>query len=310
MWYGLPVLPNCIFIFIRSAIFTGPGGSWVEDSTPDLLLGAGRRLSQGFASVFCFYFGVLNFLNFARLQSLNSDWAWVLKWKFCCTMHSHRFSLRSSGVGRYWSGKVGYWYFLPFFFLLIRPRDLHCTDTSLLSKRRSISRVHTQNCCAWTYPTRQKFRRFEAGRRYKVTAEITSATPRRMVKIACDLTAVKCTKDSRRWLQKFALPATKLRKNVKAPSAGCCDSLLFLFLSLSRLICKPESHVFWAWSRINTICIDGRVVGTSDSESVGRGSIHGGRKSNFFPPFFSSWSNFFFSSFQSRMIYQNKSEKL
>ena len=48
-----------------------------------------------------------------------------------------------------------------------------------------------------------------------------------MIKIACDLTTVKCTKDARRWLQKFALPATKLRKNVKAPSAGCCESLLF-----------------------------------------------------------------------------------
>ena len=29
----------------------------------------------------------------------------------------------------------------------------------------------------------------------------------------------------------------------------------FLFLSLSRLICKPQSHVFWAWSRVNAICI-------------------------------------------------------
>ena len=28
--------------------------------------------------------------------------------------------------------------FLAFFFLFIRPRDLHCTDKSLLSKRRSI----------------------------------------------------------------------------------------------------------------------------------------------------------------------------
>ena len=43
--------------------------------------------------------------------------------------------------------------FLAFFFLLIRPRDLDCTDTSLLSKRRSISRVHTHvkapsaGCC-------------------------------------------------------------------------------------------------------------------------------------------------------------------
>ena len=43
----------------------------------------------------------------------------------------------------------------------------------------------------------RNFRHFAAGRRYKVTAEITSATPRRMIKIACDLTAVKCTKDAR-----------------------------------------------------------------------------------------------------------------
>ena len=60
----------------------------------------------------------------------------------------------------------------------------------------------------------------------------------------------------------------------------------FKFLSLSRLICKPQSHVFWAWSRVNAICIDGRVVSTSDSESVGPSSIPGGRKSNFFSFFF------------------------
>ena len=33
------------------------------------------------------------------------------------------------------------------FFLFICPRDIRYTDTSLLSKWRSISRVHTQNCC-------------------------------------------------------------------------------------------------------------------------------------------------------------------
>ena len=33
-------------------------------------------------------------------------------------------------------------------------------------------------------------------------------------------------------MQKFALPATKLRKNVKAPSAGCCDSLLFIVYNM------------------------------------------------------------------------------
>ena len=45
----------------------------------------------------------------------------------------------------------------------------------------------------------RNFRRFEAGRRYKVTAEITSVTQdAEMLKIACDLTTVKCTKDVRR----------------------------------------------------------------------------------------------------------------
>ena len=46
------------------------------------LLGAVRRPSQGIASVFCFYlwFSCPKFP--ARLQSPNSDWAWVLKWKF------------------------------------------------------------------------------------------------------------------------------------------------------------------------------------------------------------------------------------
>ena len=40
----------------------------------------------------------------------------------------------------------------------------------------------------------RNFRHFEAGRTYKVTAELT-AIPRRMTKIACDLTTVKCTKE-------------------------------------------------------------------------------------------------------------------
>ena len=33
----------------------------------------------------------------------------------------------------------------------------------------------------------------------------------------------------------FALPATKLRKNVKAPSAGCCDGLLFVIRSCASI---------------------------------------------------------------------------
>ena len=38
-----------------------------------LLLEAGRRPSQGFASAFFVISCALNFLNFARLQNLNSD---------------------------------------------------------------------------------------------------------------------------------------------------------------------------------------------------------------------------------------------
>ena len=45
----------------------------------------------------------------------------------------------------------------------------------------------------------RNFRRFEAGRRYKVTAEKTSvAQDTGMLEIACGLTTVKCTKDARR----------------------------------------------------------------------------------------------------------------
>ena len=66
---------------------------------------------------------------------------------------------------------------------------------------------------------------------------------------------------------------------------------------------------------VNAICIAYSVVSMSDSESVGPGSIPGGRKLNFFSPFFlleviNGFFLLFFSSFQSRMIYQNKSEKL
>ena len=68
-------------------------------------------------------------------------------------------------------------------------------------------------------------------------------------------------------------------------------------------MCFGPGHVFYA------ICING-VVSMSDSESVGPGSIPGGRKSNFFSLFFLLEVIIFFSSFQSQMIYQNKSEKL
>ena len=67
--------------------------------------------------------------------------------------------------------------------------------------------------------------------------------------------------------------------------------------------------MFWDWSRVKTICIDGKVVSTSDPESVGPGSIPGGRKSFFFS-FFLLEVIKIFSSFQSRVIYQNKSKKV
>ena len=61
----------------------------------------------------------------------------------------------------------------------------------------------------------------------------------------------------------------------------------------------------WAWSRVKSICIDGGVVSTSDSESVGPGSIPGGCISNFFSFFFLleviTFLLFFFPLFQSRM---------
>ena len=44
---------------------------------------------------------------------------------------------------------------------------------------------HAKLLCP-TYPKRKKFRRFEAGRSYQVTAEIPSATPRRMINNFCD----------------------------------------------------------------------------------------------------------------------------
>ena len=93
------------------------------------------------------------------------------------------------------------------------------------------------------------------------------------------------------------------------PSLGF-GSASYFFL-LSHLICQPQSYVFWAWSRVKAVCIDGREVSTSASESVGPGSITGGRKSDFFHfVFLLEVIKFFFSSFQRRMIYQNKSEKL
>ena len=72
---------------------------------------------------------------------------------------------------------------------------------------------------------------------------------------------------------------------------------LVFFIFVSHLICKINLIPRYLW------CLDSRVASTSNTESVGPGSISGGRVLNFF-----SFS--FFSSFQSRMIYQNKSVTL
>ena len=57
--------------------------------------------------------------------------------------------------------------------------------------------------------------------------------------------------------------------------------------------------------------LDSRAFSMPGSEFVGPGSIPDGCISNFFPFFLlENFFSFFFSSFQSRMTYQNKSEKL
>ena len=87
--------------------------------------------------------------------------------------------------------------------------------------------------------------------------------------------------------------------------------VFFTFIFRVHLICKINLSLRYFR------CLDSGVVRTSVSESIGPGSIPGGRVSNF-EFFFFSFSFFlevnnffsFFSSFQSPMIYQNKSEKL
>ena len=61
---------------------------------------------------------------------------------------------------------------------------------------------------------------------------------------------------------------------------------LFLLLSVSHLNMQESFACVSAWSHVKAICIYGRVVSMSDSESVCRGSIPTGRISNLFFPFF------------------------
>ena len=104
--------------FHLCTFYSGPEGARVKVSTLFFLI----------------IYRVLNFLSGykaeTRILSLSTKAKILLH-------HRHRISLRLSGVGRYWSRKVGYWCFMAFLlfcFLLICPRDLHYTDTSLLSK--------------------------------------------------------------------------------------------------------------------------------------------------------------------------------
>ena len=111
-----------------------------------------------------------------------------------------------------------------------------------------------------------------------------------MIKIVYDLTTVKCTKDARRWLQKFALHATKLRRNVKALSAGCCDSLLLLLIIIIywvSLLPKFSSCLqmvsdilwmvavgilSWAAKRINATTPQSEALGSHSHILMTRGS--------------------------------------
>ena len=56
----------------------------------------------------------------------------------------------------------------------------------------------------------------------------------------------------------ISLPATDDPVNYSTRNGAEFRFCLFFFLSC--LICKPQSHVFWACSRVNAICIDSRVV--------------------------------------------------
>ena len=107
----------------------------------------GRKAPESRFRLCFFILFVVFWIFWAVTKPKLGYWAWVQKWKFRCTIVIEsccvRVEMEDIDQER-----------LDIDGLLIRPRRLHYTDTSLLSKRRSISRVHTQNCCAWTYPTR------------------------------------------------------------------------------------------------------------------------------------------------------------
>ena len=91
----------------------------------------------------------------------------------------------------YYSGQEGARVKVPSLFFVIIIFCVFCSEfpARLQSLNSATKPEHIQRG--------RNFRHFEIGRRYKVTAEITSATLRRMIKIACDLTTVRRTKDAR-----------------------------------------------------------------------------------------------------------------
>ena len=51
------------------------------------------------------------------------------------------------------------------------------------------------------------------------------------------------------------------RGNAVITRPGRIRHLVFVFFLVAIIMRKLQSHVFWAWSHANAICIDGRVVG-------------------------------------------------
>ena len=118
-----------------------------------------------------------------RLQSLNSRLNSLGTKVKILLHHSHSLAVFE------WSWRIlirkGWilMFFGFFFFLLIRPRDLHYTDTSLLSKRRSIKAESTRKIIVPEH--------IQPGRNFVVLKlaediKLTPATPRRMINNFCD----------------------------------------------------------------------------------------------------------------------------
>ena len=111
-----------------------------------LLLGAVKRPIQGFASVFCYYYLYFLCFKFPELcsvtkpklgLSLGTKSGNLLHLIFSAGVRVELEDIdqeRLDNINTFWL----------FFFLFICLCDLHYTDTSLLSKRRLISRVQTQ----------------------------------------------------------------------------------------------------------------------------------------------------------------------